>query len=227
MGQVGMFPDSKRITIPAAKNPMDKATVVSIYPRAIREIKHTIQPGMFEIAAGSYEKPAILVVGSSSWWRFVNEDDHLLEIPTGATVVADSIVVDFCNGMLGCDMADSMPGLFYIPGAHDAKAIKEAHKSMLDRAKVKQDNWYKNLIQMADVLWARSNGNPLTISADMRLAAEHLNLQKDWMKDRGSIEMKRCLACGNINNVETIVCPNCKVILDSDRFAKLGMKFAS
>lgn len=227
MGQVGMFPDSRRITIPASKNPMDKATVVSIYPRAIREVKHTIQPGIFEIAAGSYDKPAVLVVGSSSWWRTVDEDDHVLEIPQGSTVVADSIVNDFCNGMLGCDMADNMPGLFYIPGSHDAKAIKEVHKNLLDRAKAKQMNWFRTLIQMADVLWARSNGNPLTISADMKLAAEHLNLDKDWMKNRGSVEMKRCMACGNINNIETIVCPNCKVILDPVRFEKLGMKFAS
>ena len=57
---------SKRRTVRATPNPMDKSTVVSIYPKELNEIKPTIMPGRFRLEPGTYEKPSILVVGSSS-----------------------------------------------------------------------------------------------------------------------------------------------------------------
>ena len=72
MLQVGEFPglgNPNRRTIRAPINPLDKSTVVSILPKQISERKITIQPGIFEISPGSFDNPAILVVGPSSWWR--------------------------------------------------------------------------------------------------------------------------------------------------------------
>jgi hypothetical protein len=60
---------SRRRIIRSAPNPTDKSTIVSIFPRLVDEIKHTIQPGRFIIMPGSVEKPSILVIGPSSWWR--------------------------------------------------------------------------------------------------------------------------------------------------------------
>ena len=117
--QVGEFPGmapSNRRTIRAPVNPLDKSTVVSILPKPISERKATIQPGTFELPPGSFDKPSILVVGPSSWWREVDEGQPLLEIPVASVIIADSIVKDYCNGLLACDMGDRMPGLFYLPG---------------------------------------------------------------------------------------------------------------
>ena len=105
-----------RRTIRAPVNPMDKSTVVSILPKQIYERKITIQPGVFEIKPGTFENPAILVVGPSSWWREVDIEQPLLEIPVSSIQVADSIVTDYCNGLLACNMDTLMPGLFYLPG---------------------------------------------------------------------------------------------------------------
>ena len=213
MSQVGAFPginDWKRRTIRGAVNPLDKSTIVSILPKDIDEIKHTIQPGRFFISAGSIQKPSILVVGPSSWWREIDEEQPLLEIPVSSIQVADSVVKDYANGVFACNMADTMPGLFYVPGEYDLAGIQKNFKKELDGAAAKQKNWYMLLVKLADSLWARSNGNPLAISDDMRLAAKELNLQaKDWLKDFQMVDMVRCKACGSLKNPSYPICAVC------------------
>lgn len=215
-----------RRTDRAPVNPMDKATVFSIYPVEVNEKKVTLQPGAFQIPAGSYDKPARLLVGPSSWWRELSLEEPLLEIPVSSLLIAESIVRDFCNGMIACDMGECMPGLFFIPGDIQTFELVEKYKGILETAKRKQDNWYNKLIDEADILWARTNGNPLSISDDMRRAAVALGAQKDWAKNTGKIDLKRCVACGNLNNSNVVICPNCKIILDKERFEELGLSFA-
>ena len=228
MSQVG-FPNlafDTRRTIRAPVNSLDKCTVVSIYPKEIKEVKHTIQPGFFHIQPGTYDKPSILVVGSSSWWRDVDEGQPLLEIPNSSIQVADSIVKDYCNGLLACDMNENMPGLFYVQGDVSISDIKTKHKSVLETAKRKQDNWFRTLMELADGLWARSNGSPLTISEDMRMAARELGiLSKEWMKNFQAYEMVRCFACGSMRNGEYPICPTCKAVDMTHARAK-DIKFA-
>src|SRR5258708_5829755 len=116
LGFPGLGLDKK--TIRATPNPLDKSTIVSIYPKGFREVNPTIQPGVFQLEPGSYDKPAILVVGTSSWWRELDEDQPLLEIPCSSIQVADSVVKDYSLGLLGCQMGTAQPGLFFIPGEH-------------------------------------------------------------------------------------------------------------
>lgn len=224
MSQVGAFPgmDWRRRTIRGPINPLDKSTIVSIYPKEINERKATIQPGQFIIAPGTVEKPKILVVGPSSWWRDIDEDQPLLEIPVSSIQIADSVVRDYCNGILACDMGESMPGLFYVPGAKlDAKQqpdnqatlawIQKEYATEFTKAERRQKNWFAILIKMADSLWARSNGNPLAISEDMRMAAREMNLTdtKDWMKNFQMVDMVRCKACGSLKNPQYPICASC------------------
>lgn len=230
MSQVGTFPgfrEANRRTIRGPVNPLDKSTVISIYPREIDERKITIQPGRFIIPPGSYSTPSLLVVGPSSWWREIDEDQPLLEIPTSSIQIADSIVKDYCNGLLACDMNDRMPGLFYIPGEVKLADLMKSFKHVLDSALVKQRAWYSELIRMGDALWARSNGNPLAISDEMRLAARELNqVNKDWMKDFQMVDMGRCPACGQLRSPLYPVCPHCHAIVDEEKAKALNIKFA-
>lgn len=229
MGQVGAFPginDWNRRTIRGPVNPMDKATVVSIYPNEIDEIKHTISPGRFIIPAGTYERPAILVVGPSSWWREMDHEQPLLEIPTSSIQIAEAIVKDWSNGILACNMADTMPGIFYVMGEQTVVSIKKSYQHELDKAKVHQQNWFSALIKLADALWARSNGNPLAISDTMRMAAKEMNLTvKDWMKDFRMVDMVRCFACGSLKNPQFPVCATCRAI-DPEHAVANNIKFA-
>jgi hypothetical protein len=214
MSIVGQFPGInafKRNVIRAPVNPLDKSTIVSIYPKEIDEIKHTISPGRFIIPPGSYEKPSVLVVGSSSWWREIDEDQPALEIPHSSIQIADSIVKDYCNGIFGCNMSDAMPGLFYVPGEFDVFLIRKQYLQELNKALDRQRKWYTILVRFADSLWARSNGNPMVVSDDMRMAAKELNVHttKDWMKEFQMVDMVRCKACGSLKNPLYPVCSSC------------------
>jgi len=230
MSVVGEFPGMsvhKRTTIRAPINPLDKSTVVSILPKVIDERKVTIQPGVFHIDAGTIEKPAVLVVGSSSWWREVDMDQPLLEIPLSSIQIADSIVRDYCNGLLACNMEDRMPGLFYIPGEFSVERIQKECPAMLASAEAKQRRWLAELVRIADILWSRSNGNPLSISDDARMACKVLNLQnKPWLGDAIAMELVRCVACGALRNPRFPICGTCKAIVDKDLAKQLDLTFA-
>ena len=228
--QVGEFPGftpTNRRTIRAPINPLDKSTVISILPKPISERKVTIQPGVFELAPGSYENPSILVVGPSSWWREVDEHQPLLEIPVSSIQIADSIVKDYCNGLLGCNMNDMMPGLFYIPGEITLQELKTKYLTLLNKAHAGQKKWFLELIRIADILWSRTNGNPLSISDDARLACRELNIQnKPWLGDIQSAELIRCIACGSLRNPLYPICQSCHTIVDKKKAEELGLTFA-
>lgn len=201
----------------------DYCTVVSIFPKNIEETKFTIDPGVFKIPAGTYEKPGLLKVGPSSYWRDIDPEQPLIEVPVPSVVVARSLVTDYNNGMPWFN-PDTKPGLFYVQGDFDIKK----HKTELDLAQKHQNAWYLVQVKQADMLWARTNGNSLAISDDMRLAAMQLNLvNKDWLSNQQSMDMVRCKACTTIIRAEAIICPNCRIVVDTEKFAKLGMKFAS
>jgi hypothetical protein len=227
VGLPGLSGLNHKRTIRATPNPMDKATVFSIFPKEIIENKVTIQPGRFVIPAGTSEKPSSLIVGPSSWWREVDEEQPLLEIPNSAMQVADSLVKDYCNGMLAYDSSSRNPGLFYIPGSITVDQLKKEHSQVLVNAITRQKNWYAALVEIADTFWARSNGNPITISQEMRMAATALNFKnKDWMRDFTMMEQVRCVACGQSRNPEYPVCPHCHAVVDRKKAEELGILFA-
>lgn len=218
---------SRRRTVRMEGNPLDQSTVVSIFPRAFTEVKHTIQPQTYIIPAGSYDNPSVVTVGGASWWRDIDPDQPLLEVPVSSVQVADSIVRDFCSGLLGCDMSERVPGIFFIPGVMTVEKLKKDHKALLDNAKRKQRNWFEALVKIADSLWARTNGNPLSIPDDARLAAKELGMEtKPWIKDFQHMALVACVACGNMRNPLFPICPHCKAIVDADKAKTLGLSFA-
>jgi hypothetical protein len=227
MTVVGGFPLSSlnRRTIRAEPNPLDRSTIVSIFPREVISINHTIQPGKFLIPAGSYEKPSLLVIGTSSWWKELDENQPLLEITHSSPVMAESIIKDFCNGLLGCNMGNKMPGLFFVPGEFTLAKIVTEKKPLLDNARENQRRWYEDLVVMADASWARAHGNPLAIWDIMRVAARDLGKDKAWIKDFQVAELFPCKACGFMRNQLYPVCPNCKTV-DVNHPGAKDLKFA-
>lgn len=214
---LGLMQISRRKTVRAPVNPLDRATVVSILPRPINETKPTLQPGTFHINAGTFEKPSLLVVEPSSYWIDINEDQPLLEVPVASIIVAQSIVKDYANGLLACDMNTRMPGLFFVPGEHTVSEIKEKYNSNLIKAKFLQNAWFSQLVLMGDALWARSMGNPLAIDDWMKLAANELGLEKEWTKTYTMTEMTRCVACGAVRNPNFPVCGTCGAVNDAEK----------
>lgn len=228
---VGGFPGIEvrnRRTIRAPQNPLDKSTVVSIYPKEVNERKATLQPGTFHIDAGRMEHPSILVVGTSSWWKELEPDQPLLEIPTSSIQIADSIVRDYANGLFCCNMGDKMPGLFYVEGSKNVMEIKSKYREKLKEAEKKQKNWYAALVKAGDILWSRSNGNPLSIDDNMRLAAQELQLkEKPWLKDFTTMELVNCPACGELRDANFPICKHCKTVIDEKQYKELNLRQVS
>lgn len=219
-------PFNRRRVIRSSRNPLDKCTLISIYPKEVYAEKCTVDPGMFTIPAGTFEKPSVLIVGSSSWWKDIDMSQPMLEIVVGSIQMANSIVNDYCNAVLGSDMSSAMPGLFFALGEHTSNEIKIKYAKKLEEVKNKQDNWYKILVKMADILWARTNNNPIVIADEMKLAARSLNLNdKAWLKDFQMAELIRCLFCGGMRNPLYPICPVCKAIDQKHPLAK-DIKFA-
>lgn len=236
------FPGSnqRKIKVPAdPENWLDKAVVVSIFPIDIDEKKPTIQPGRFIMPAGSLEKPSVLVVGRSTWWRTADEDQDF-EVANGAIQVANSIVNDYIMGAPEASHHEGIgPGLFWIPGAkydkynkvsfeYTYKWVVEENTELIAKADAGQKEWYLRLVNMADALWAMSKGNPLAISSTMKMAARAIGQDdKEWLKNYKEAEKKACFACGMRNNPEAIICMNCRFVLDAKRFEMIKNQFAS
>lgn len=225
--QVGEFRAPRGMLVRSVQNPMDKSTIVSIYPKAIAERKHTIEPGIFNLMPGSVDAPSLLTVGPSSWFRAGREEtEPTLEIPVSSVAVAESVIRDYCNGMLACDMVDSMPGLFFVLGEVSIFEIKTKYTSKLKEAENKQLAWMKALVRIGDALWARASGNPMAISDEMRIAATTLGFNdKPWLSDFSIAKLSNCPACGSLKNPLYPVCPTCKAIDPSHAMAK-EIKFA-
>lgn len=226
--QVGELPQpgSYRRMQRAPLNPLDKCTIVSIFPKRISEDKVTLQPSQYVIEPGRPNKPSILVVTSACWWRELDEKQPLLEIPVYSTQVAESIVRDYCIGLYGVIWPEVKPGLFYVPGEFTVEQLLEEkrYKGLFLKAEQQQKNWYLNLVRITDALWSRSNGNPLSVSDDARLAARELDLKnKDWMQDVHAADLIRCVNCGSPRNPEYPTCPTCHVMVDKALGAKLGL----
>jgi hypothetical protein len=221
-----LLQDLNRQTQRAPVNPLDRATVVSISPLHIDEIKPTLMPSRFVVAPGSMEKPTISVVEPASWWLEVDTNQPLLEIPVSAIQIADSIIRDYCVGLLACDMEGSMPGFFFLPGNVSLKQVRELHQPMLDKANIKQKNWYQALVRLGDALWTRTGGNPMSIADTMRMAANELQLDKPWTKDFAAITMKNCPACGALRNGDFPICGICRTIIEPEKYTQMGFKKA-
>lgn len=220
---------SKRVN-KVPPNPLDKSTIVTVFPREVRDIKATVYPGVFIIPAAPRDGYNSVIITPASWYREIDDSQPTIEIPINSMELARSIIQDYCNGLIGCDMADVMPGLFHIPGAFtNEELIKVPNfNEMLETAKRKQTNWFKHLITLADIDWARTNGNPLSIPDDARLAAEIVGIKnKPWLNDVLAFELKPCPACGVMRNPSYPICSSCHTIVDKEKFEALKLERAT
>lgn len=217
------FASTPKILRRAEPNPMDKCTIVSIYPQAITENKPTLTPRTYTIGAGSYDNPAVLTIGSASWWSDLVPEQEPIEVTVNSIVIAESFVQDFVNGMVGFNGIECMPGLFVVLGEHDVASIKKNHKDKLDRALRSQRAWFTELVRLADIDWSRTNGNPLVISAQAKMAAEFLQLDKTWMRDFSQLKKVNCIACGELRDPAYPICRHCHHVVDKAAFDKLGL----
>lgn len=220
------MPEPMMIRTPV--DPSDRSTIVSIYNYQIVEKKVSVIPGRFVIPAGTVEKPAVCVVGAAVWNKEIPDHERIaqvIQVPIFSASLAKSIVNNYCQAVLGA-AANARPGLFWVSGVKTSEDVLKLHKKELDKAKEMQHQWYLNLVQMADIDWARTNGNPRAVPGSAKVAAEQLKLDKPWMKDFNTIKMGDCPACGSKRATQYPVCANCKTIIDPAAFKALNLQMA-
>lgn len=208
-------------------NELDKCTVVSIYPRSFVAVKPTTVPSRYEVPAGTFDNPGVLVVGGSFWLKDVDPEQELIQIPHSSLQVAEAIVNDFVVGLVGFEK-NTRPGLFWVQGDLTAEEVRTKHQNLLIRYRDMQVRFFQSLIKLADGFWSRTNGNPLSISEDMKMAARELGISKSkpWMNDAVAFNMVPCAACGALKDPKYPVCQVCKAI-DKEAATEKGIEFAS
>lgn len=226
MSRFGILAGTDAVLRRTPASTLDIYTIVSIYPRPIKEDKtgSGLDPGYFYIAPGSLEHPSILHVGSSVYWNRYSAEMEPAEVTVPAILMAESIISDWYKGMIGFKDKEAHPGVFFVEGKKTVEQIKKDHQQELKAADILQRRWYENLVIEADSIWARTNGNPIAIPTDAKRAAEGLGLKnKPWMQDFNTLQMVSCINCGNLRNPAYPSCPSCRVVVDKDLFKKLGL----
>ena len=220
-------------------NPADKSTIVSIYPRPIDEVKHTIFPGRFIIPAAKKDDFELLVIGSSSYFKEIDPDQPMLEVVQFSSDVAKAVIDDYCQAKLAVKRSEMSPGLFWIHGGYnkttilkyqsepaEGEMIGKSFKDLLAEAQKKQRSWFIELVKLGDINFSTSNGHPMSVSDEMRMACKELGFDRPWMGLVKDITKEPCRACGWLIDPAYPVCPNCKNVINHDRAKELNLKFA-
>lgn len=209
--------------IPSRKDPRDKSTIFSIFPKLINEYKISVFPAHYQIAPGSWEKPSSLVIGTGSWWKDIPESNQLVEVTHNSLEMAESVINDYVIGLLAFT-PEAKPGLFYVPEAIGVEEARKKYAADFDLALQRQKNWYLSLVNLADQIWS-VQPNPAAIGNDMRLAAKELGLEtKEWLNNYTVAAMSKCPACGTPRDTNYPVCSSCHMIVDPDKFKALGIQ---
>ena len=230
--QVGSI--GKRVISLLPRNPADKTTIVSIYPREIVDVKPTLFPSRFVVPAALIGDFSLLVIeGASYFIPSMIEKQPPTEVQVNSLALAESILHDSIPSM-NLVTSESRPGVFCINGEWTRKNIKDykhadgrSFDELITLARQWQQNYWTSVIDEADFFWSQG-ANPKVIPDDAKLAAKILNLEKvkPWMNNVVASELVPCIACGAMKNPVYPICQVCKTVNDPDKVKALGLVFA-
>jgi hypothetical protein len=220
------------------KQDLLKATVISMFPLEINEMKPGLYPGYYHIDAAPHGDFRFLVVGDAVYYT-ENKNDQVQTVKTPFHTLADSIVHDFMENHIGRIVGDdetaAEPAVFWVPGgyeikngmpkeyyeqaAHEYKAyLVKTYTNEIAIAEQKQLRWFEQLIMIADDVYNRTRRHT-SVSKLQRLAAQRLNLQRPWMIDVTGAD--HCPFCKSSLPYEAVVCPNCRNVINRAAYEKL------
>lgn len=227
----------RRVLHQLPRNPADKSTIVSVFPKEIVEDKPTIFPGHFVIpAAVSGDFSLTIVEGSSYYMPSMVEKMPPTEIQVNSAALALSIINDYLSATWLASKGVRGPGVFWVPGAYNRTSILtykdesgRTFAALRAEAESQQKAWFALIMDFADEVWARSNGNPRGIPEDARIAAEYLGVSstKPWMENTVASVLEHCPSCGEMINLAYPTCKHCHAIVNTVKAKELGLVFAT
>jgi hypothetical protein len=201
--------------------------VISVLPFSTPiEVKPGVFPGRYQVPGAEKNSVAILIVerGMKKAERF--DGMPPMEMVELSDVIASAIVRDYSEAQLGTDGTGG-PGLGYVPNVILTKEeivegrqqvmVPEsdspiALKEIVQRLRVRQLNWFKNLVKFADDEWTRYHRHR-NISDLMRLAAvETGQITREWLSLDLIEEMVECQLCLTKIPARAIMCRDCGAV---------------
>ena len=205
----------------------DVSTIISILPVGIPnypEKKPGLIPGEYTIplVKDPNKEVAVLHVARAAFPVYIDENRPSLIVPEPSDRVCASIVRDYVTTLAGYEPGIAEPGLAWVRGPVKVVEIEKQMVTELQTMRELQAAWFKNLVAQADDDWGRYHMRRM-ISNLQKIAARHLNLDRDWNIDieierQSDIDMTPCKFCRSAVHHEAIVCPHCQGILNMKRY---------
>lgn len=201
-------------------------TVVSFVPFDIFEEKPGLIPGRFAIPACKDGKPQVLHVDKAIHYVYLDETRGSLVQRNPSDTVAESIVEDFVTSQMGISEG-ARPALFWVPGLRNEAEVSILYKERVEQALAEQKHWFLNCCRIADDDWNKYRKHN-SVSDTQRQMAVQLGWkpeQHPWMDSAVIPEsISVCPSCTTQVNSAAVLCPNCKCVLDVEKFK--GLQFA-
>lgn len=218
---------------------MSLATIVSIYPMEVVERKSShLSPSEVRIPAcatkngvGYPDIPPVCVLIKDAKTRFYRMEGEWMEVDVIAFDFARSVVHDYNSSLIDIQKDPDNPvgpGIFAIDGSYDREEfirkdgfdpnraalwVKKEFPEALAKAQSSQDEWYKRLVNRADVEFNRTR-NSRAVSDLHKFAARRLGVEKEWSKNALNVDVIKCPACRLSIDPLALICPNCKTVIN-------------
>lgn len=200
------------------------AIIASLYPARMTAKRPGFKPqSFFEIAAAEdLNTPAVCVIQQQTENPYMGHG-RAPDVKWEAEDVAADLVMEWGSGLPGGG-GEATPAIWISegarPGGNGDWIIPQAE---IDFHRLRQDAVLKNLVQEAR--WFHGQKQDNAILPVSHKAAEWLNIEgEEWQKKLTSDARFKCGFCKSTCERGTIICPNCKQILDRDAFDAMNLK---
>lgn len=168
--------------------------------------------------------PGILHVKNTHSNLYMPLQEYTYRVPIPGDVLARDIAFALVSAKLEFEYGVSEPAIFAVEGHHSAYAINHDFKKEVERALVKQAEWCRRLVKMADDDWQRLRQHKM-ITDVQRWAAKRLQLNREW-RDIATpvtalLETVNCQFCGTLRLKNVAICPSCRQVVDASLLAQL------
>jgi len=209
---------------------MRKATVVSLCPYDLNEMKPGIYPGSFFIPAAKPPDFEVCVITDAVGHTYIDQDRGSFSRPYSCDEIAKSIVRDHIVACICVDReSETWPGLFWLEEEHSKEDIKKNHADKLKSAMNSQNRWLLALVMMADDDWGKTHSHRAISDLQRRAAGilEHQVGKKEWAVEIKDIaDFKLCPFCRTQIPQEALVCATCRMDLRTPEQQKVALPFA-
>lgn len=199
----------------------DKATVVSICPFALHEMKPGMFPSFYRIPSARDTGLEILIVNNAFYNQPLPATDQVVRVEISSKDIARSIVNDYIQGVMAYG-ENCYPGLFWVRGNYDKPTVKTKFATELQTITQYQYNWFLAIVAIADDDWTQFKQHKF-ITETQRHAARFLGLKREWLIDQNTVTnvvTVNCPACFSMIHPEASICPNCRSVINVDKAAQ-------